>query len=55
MNIGALGEYLDNRMGGNPNPTYGQIVGGYPGVNTFGGNPGGNGYGGYPGGYGYRM
>ncbi|CAF3750670.1 unnamed protein product [Rotaria socialis] len=34
-----LGEYLDNRMGGNPNPTFGQTVGGYPGVNGFGGYP----------------
>ncbi|CAF3790683.1 unnamed protein product [Rotaria sp. Silwood1] len=41
-----FGEYLDNRMGGNPNPTRGQIVGGYPGV---------GGYGGYGGGYGYSY
>ncbi|CAM4893482.1 unnamed protein product, partial [Rotaria socialis] len=34
-----LGEYLDNRMGGNLNPTFGQAVGGYPGVNGFGGYP----------------
>ncbi|CAF3434489.1 unnamed protein product, partial [Rotaria sp. Silwood2] len=25
----ALGEYLDIRLGKNPNPTYGQTVGGY--------------------------
>ncbi|CAF4267023.1 unnamed protein product, partial [Rotaria sordida] len=37
------GEYLDNRYGGNSNPTYGQIYGGYPGV------------GGYGGGYGYSS
>ncbi|CAM4987001.1 unnamed protein product [Rotaria socialis] len=39
FNIGPLGEYLDNRMGGNLNPTFGQAVGGYPGVNGFGGYP----------------
>ncbi|CAF2880457.1 unnamed protein product [Rotaria sp. Silwood2] len=38
-----MGEYLDNRMGGNPNPTWGQVYGGYPGV------------GGYGGGYGYSY
>ncbi|CAF3335343.1 unnamed protein product [Rotaria sp. Silwood2] len=43
------GEYLDNRMGGNPNPTYGQMYGGYPGVGGYGG------YGGYGGGYGYSY
>lgn len=26
-------------MGGNPNPTFGQVVGGYPGVGGFGGYP----------------
>ncbi|CAF3900514.1 unnamed protein product [Rotaria sp. Silwood1] len=41
-----MGEYLDNRMGGNPNPTWGQATGGYPGV---------GGYGGYGGGYGYSY
>ncbi|CAF4200096.1 unnamed protein product [Rotaria sp. Silwood2] len=40
---GPMGEYLDNRMGGNPNPTWGQVYGGYPGV------------GGYGGGYGYSY
>jgi hypothetical protein len=29
---GPLGEQLDNMMGGNPNPTFGQVVGGAPGV-----------------------
>ncbi|CAF1080521.1 unnamed protein product [Rotaria magnacalcarata] len=37
--LSRMGEYLDNRMGGNPNPTFGQAVGGYPGVNGFGGYP----------------
>ncbi|CAF0766212.1 unnamed protein product [Rotaria sordida] len=32
----SLGEYLDNRMGGNPNPTWGQVYGGYPGVGGYG-------------------
>jgi hypothetical protein len=27
-----LGEQLDNMMGGNPNPTLGQVYGGAPGV-----------------------
>ncbi|CAF1577090.1 unnamed protein product, partial [Rotaria magnacalcarata] len=45
----ALGERLDNYMGGNSNPTYGQIYGGAPGVGGYGG---GNGYGG---GYGYQY
>ncbi|CAF4697493.1 unnamed protein product, partial [Rotaria sp. Silwood2] len=36
-------------MGGNPNPTYGQMYGGYPGVGGYGG------YGGYGGGYGYSY
>ncbi|CAF0989539.1 unnamed protein product [Adineta steineri] len=31
-----MGEQLDNMMGGNPNPTIGQYVGGAPGV---GGTP----------------
>ncbi|CAF3343842.1 unnamed protein product [Rotaria sp. Silwood1] len=39
------GEYLDNRFGGNPNPTYGQMYGGYPGVGGYGGYGGGYGYG----------
>ncbi|CAF1425027.1 unnamed protein product [Adineta ricciae] len=30
------GEILDNTMGGNPNPTYGQIMGGAPGVGGYG-------------------
>ncbi|CAF1179653.1 unnamed protein product [Rotaria sp. Silwood1] len=30
-----LGTYLDNVMGGNPNPTYGQMVGGYPRVGGY--------------------
>ena len=37
---GVLGERLDNYLGGNPNPTYGQIYGGAPG---------------YGGGYGYQS
>ncbi|CAF1146087.1 unnamed protein product [Rotaria sp. Silwood1] len=40
------GSYLDNMMGGNPNPTFAQRFGGY------------GGYGGYPGygsGYGYSY
>ena len=45
---GALGERLDNMMGGNPNPTFGQVYGGAPGV-------GGGGYGGYGSGYGYSY
>ncbi len=40
---GVVGERLDNYLGGNPNPTYGQIYGGTPGV------------GGYGGGYGYQS
>ncbi|CAF5034057.1 unnamed protein product, partial [Rotaria sp. Silwood1] len=50
-----LGEYYDNMMGGNPNPTWGQVTGGYPGVGgTFGigGFEGIGGSGGYGGGYG---
>ncbi|CAF1409477.1 unnamed protein product [Adineta ricciae] len=42
------GEILDNAMGGNPNPTYGQIMGGAPGV-------GGYGYGTYGVQYGYQY
>ncbi|CAF5222439.1 unnamed protein product, partial [Rotaria magnacalcarata] len=45
----AAGETLDNYLGGNPNPTFGQIYGGAPGVGGYGG---GNGYGG---GYGYQY
>ena len=36
-------------MGGNPNPTFGQVVGGYPGVGGF---PGAGGFS-YGTGYGY--
>ncbi len=36
-----MGEQLDNMMGGNPNPTYGQVIGGAPGV---GGYPNQGGY-----------
>ncbi|CAF1684528.1 unnamed protein product, partial [Didymodactylos carnosus] len=40
------GEYLDNAMGGNPNPTWGQMTNSYGGFGQgFGG-----GYGGYGGG-----
>ncbi|CAF1297781.1 unnamed protein product [Adineta steineri] len=42
-----LGERLDNMMGGNSNPTYGQIYGGAPGVGGYGG--------GYGRGYGYSY
>ncbi|CAF1451368.1 unnamed protein product [Rotaria sordida] len=43
-----LGEYIDNVVGGNPNPTYGQIVGDYPGVGGFGGHGyGSHGHGGH--------
>jgi len=38
-----LGATLDNMMGGNPNPTFGQAYGA------------GNGFGGYGTGYGYRY
>lgn len=38
-----MGERLDNYMGGNPNPSFGQMYGGAPGV------------GGYGGGYGYQY
>ncbi|CAF4727769.1 unnamed protein product, partial [Rotaria sp. Silwood2] len=49
-----MGEYLDNMIGGNPNPTWGQVTGGYPGVGgTFGvgGFEGVGSYGGYGSGY----
>ena len=36
FNLGNLGERLDNYMGGNPNPTFGQIYGGAPGVGGYG-------------------
>ncbi|UJR18206.1 hypothetical protein I4U23_005107 [Adineta vaga] len=36
----VLGERLDNFMGGNTNPTYGQIYGGELGVNGYGGGYG---------------
>ncbi|CAF2807996.1 unnamed protein product [Rotaria sp. Silwood2] len=42
----GMGEYLDNRMGGNPNPTWGQAYGGYPGVGGYGAGYGYS-YGGY--------
>ena len=45
--LGALGERLDNMLGGNPNPTFGQIYGGAPGVGGY--------HGGYGSGYGYRY
>ncbi len=35
LNLGPLGEMIDNMAGGNPNPTLGQIYGGYPGVGGF--------------------
>jgi hypothetical protein len=41
--LGGFGERLDNMLGGNPNPTFGQFYGGAPGV------------GGYGGGYGYSY
>ncbi len=31
---------LDNSLGGNPNPTYGQVVGGAPGVSGIPQYPG---------------
>ncbi|CAF4645451.1 unnamed protein product, partial [Rotaria sp. Silwood1] len=34
------GEYYDDRMGGNLNPTYVQIYGSYPGVGGYGGGYG---------------
>jgi hypothetical protein len=36
FNLGAFGERLDNFMGGNPNPTFGQVYGGAPGVGGYG-------------------
>ncbi|CAF3602409.1 unnamed protein product [Rotaria sp. Silwood1] len=51
----SMGEYYDNMMGGNPNATWGQVTGGYPGVGgTFGigGFEGIGGRGGYGGGAG---
>ena len=41
FHLGARGERMDNYLGGNPNPTCGQIYGGAPGV---GGHGGGYGY-----------
>ncbi|CAF2825043.1 unnamed protein product [Rotaria sp. Silwood2] len=54
----ARGEYLDNMYGGNPNPTWGQVAGGYPGVGGnfgIGGFEGMGNYGGYGAGYGYSY
>ena len=34
--LGALGEQIDNMIGGNPNPTMGQYYGGAPGVGGYG-------------------
>ena len=45
--LGPMGEQLDNMLGGNPNPTYGQAYGGAPGVGGFN-NMGGAPYGGSP-------
>ncbi|CAF1039548.1 unnamed protein product [Rotaria sordida] len=42
-----LGTYLDNMMGGNPNPTIPQLYGGYGGYGPYGG------YGFYGRGFGY--
>jgi hypothetical protein len=44
FNLGAFGERLDNAFGGNPNPSFGQIYGGAPGVGGFGGFGSGYGY-----------
>jgi hypothetical protein len=46
--LGPMGERLDDMIGGNPNPTQGQIYGGAPGVGggQFGGQYGGGQYGG---------
>ncbi len=48
-----MGQQLDNMMGGNPNPTFGQMTGGAPGFgggfNNMGGAPGFNNMGGAPG------
>ena len=41
--LGPLGRQLDNYLGGNPNPTWGQMTGGY------------SAYQGYGNGYGYRR
>jgi hypothetical protein len=48
LRLGPMGERLDNMLGGNPNPTQGQIYGGAPGVGGFN-NMGGGAYGGAPG------
>ena len=40
VHVGPMGRRLDNYLGGNPNPTFGQMYGGYPG---------------YGSGYGYRR
>ncbi|CAF4041604.1 unnamed protein product [Rotaria sordida] len=51
-----MGTYLDNMMGGNPNPTFPQLYGGYGGgFGGYGGRFGGygGGFGGYGGGFGY--
>jgi hypothetical protein len=42
-----MGERLDNMLGGNPNPTYGQVYGGAPGVGGQN-NMGGGAYGAGP-------
>ena len=34
--LGPLGEQIDNMAGGNPNPTFGQVYGGAPGVGGYG-------------------
>jgi hypothetical protein len=34
--LGPLGQRLDNYLGGNPNPTVGQIYGGYPFYQGYG-------------------
>ncbi|CAF1194364.1 unnamed protein product [Adineta steineri] len=36
----VMGERLDNFMGGNTNPTFGQVYGGERGVNGYGGGYG---------------
>ena len=35
MRLGPIGQILDNMMGGNPNPTLGQIYGGAAGIGDF--------------------
>jgi len=35
VRLGPIGQILDNMMGGNPNPTLGQIYGGAPGVGGY--------------------